>query len=126
MSQGTLTVINDRMTVVIPGGYGLVTEGGRIHYPMNFISDPAYSSAMRAAVKGEDARTETVKVGGSMTMPGTVTVTLRTRLTGTVNIYHFDEQDDRYTKLATAAVRDGEVTFSTRRMGNMVITTGTI
>lgn len=126
MSQGTLTVINDRMTVVIPGGYGPVTEKGRVHYPMNFISDPAYSPAMRAAVQGENVRTETVKAGGNMMMPGTVIVTLRTRLSGTVNIYHFDEQDDRYTRLATTAVQDGKVTFSTRQMGNMVITTGTI
>lgn len=126
--KGTLTVINDRMTVDIPGGFGAFHEPGRIYFPFDYEQEPPCCSyEMNAAVKeGNRAKTETVKAGGNMVMPGPVTVTLKTKLTGTVNVYHYNDYNRRFTKLAEVPVADGRVTFTTRQLGHMVLTTGTI
>lgn len=126
--RGTLTVINDRMTVDIPGGFGAFHEPGRIYFPFDYEQEPPCCSyEMNAAVKeGNRAKTETVKAGGNMVMPGPVTVTLKTKLTGTVNVYHYNDYNRRFTKLAEVSVVDGRVTFTTRQLGHMVLTTGTI
>ena len=81
---------------------------------------------LAAAVKGEKAKTEVVKAGGDMVMPTTVTVTLKTKLTGTVNVYYYNDTTRRYTLLASPAAKDGKITFATKQMGTMVLTTGTI
>ena len=67
-----------------------------------------------------------VKAGGDMVMPTTVTVTLKTKLTGTVNVYYYNPETRKFTKLATTAAKDGKVTFATKQMGHLVLTTGTI
>ena len=61
-----------------------------------------------------------------MVMPTTVTVTLKTKLTGTVRVYYYNEETRRYTLIASPAAQDGKVTFATKQMGVMVLTTGTI
>lgn len=126
--KGTLTVINDRMTVDIPGGFGAFHEPGRIYFPFDYEQEPPCCSyEMNAAVKeGDRAKTETVKAGGNMVMPGPVTVTLKTKLTGTVNVYHYNDYNRRFTKLAEVPAADGRVTFTTKQLGHLVLTTGTI
>lgn len=123
---GKLTVTVDKMTVAIPGGFGKVNEPGRIYYPLDFSDSLATAADLAAAVKGEKAKTEVVKAGGDMVMPTTVTVTLKTKLTGTVNVYHYNDTTRRYTLLASPAAKDGKITFATKQMGTMVLTTGTI
>lgn len=123
---GKLTVTVDKMTVAIPGGFGKVNEPGRIYYPLDFSDSLANAADLAAAVKGEKAKTEVVKAGGDMVMPTTVTVTLKTKLTGTVNVYHYNDTTRRYTLLASPAAKDGKITFATKQMGTMVLTTGTI
>ena len=123
---GKLTVTVDKMTVAIPGGFGKVNEPGRIYYPLDFSASLATAADLAAAVKGEKAKTEVVKAGGDMVMPTTVTVTLKTKLTGTVNVYHYNDTTRRYTLLASPAAKDGKITFATKQMGTMVLTTGTI
>lgn len=123
---GKLTVTVDKMTVAIPGGFGKVNEPGRIYYPLDFSDSLATAADLAAAVKGEKAKTEVVKAGGDMVMPTTVTVTLKTKLTGTVNVYYYNDTTRRYTLLASPAAKDGKITFATKQMGTMVLTTGTI
>ena len=123
---GKLTVTVDKMTVVIPGGFGKVTEPGRIYYPLDFTSSLPNASDLAAAVKGDKAKTEVVKAGGNMVMPTTVTVTLKTKLEGTVHVYHYNEETRRYTLIASPVAQDGKITFTTKQMGVMVLTTGTI
>ncbi len=123
---GKLTVTVDKMTVAIPGGFGKVNEPGRIYYPLDFSDSLANAADLAAAVKGEKAKTEVVKAGGDMVMPTTVTVTLKTKLTGTVNVYYYNDTTRRYTLLASPAAKDGKITFATKQMGTMVLTTGTI
>lgn len=123
---GKLTVTVDKMTVAIPGGFGKVNEPGRIYYPLDFSDSLATAADLAAAVKGEKAKTEVIKAGGDMVMPTTVTVTLKTKLTGTVNVYHYNDTTRRYTLLASPAAKDGKITFATKQMGTMVLTTGTI
>ena len=123
---GKLTVTVDKMTVANPGGFGKVNEPGRIYYPLDFSDSLATAADLAAAVKGEKAKTEVVKAGGDMVMPTTVTVTLKTKLTGTVNVYHYNDTTRRYTLLASPAAKDGKITFATKQMGTMVLTTGTI
>ena len=123
---GKLTVTVDKMTVTIPGGFGKVTEPGRIYYPLDFTASPANADDAAAAVKGTNAKTEVVKAGGDMVMPTTVTVTLKTRLTGTVRVYYYNPETRRYTLIASPTAQDGKITFATRQMGILVLTTGTI
>lgn len=123
---GKLTVTVDKMTVAIPGGFGKVNEPGRIYYPMDFSASLANAADLAAPVKGEKAKTEVVKAGGDMVMPTTVTVTLKTKLTGTVNVYYYNPETRRYTLLASPTAKDGTITFATKQMGTMVLTTGTI
>lgn len=120
-------VDNGAMEVILPGGFGQVTEPGRIYYPFDFDRNPSIADEMKSAVKEEDARSEAVKAGGNMVLPTTATVTLRTKLEdGPVNIYYYNEETKKYTRLASATITDGYVTFATRQMGHMVLTTGTI
>ena len=123
---GKLTVTVDKMTVAIPGGFGKVNEPGRIYYPMDFSDNLANAGDLAAAVKGDKAKTEVVKAGGDMVMPTTVTVTLKTKLTGTVRVYYYNEETRRYTLLASPVAKDGKITFTTKQMGHLVLTTGTI
>ena len=123
---GKLTVTVDKMTVAIPGGFGMVNEPGRIYYPMDFSDNLANAGDLAAAVKGDKAKTEVVKAGGDMVMPTTVTVTLKTKLTGTVNVYYYNPETRRYTLLASPVAKDGKITFTTKQMGHLVLTTGTI
>lgn len=122
----TLSIQNGSMRVEIPGGFGKVNEPGRIYYPMDFSDNLANAGDLAAAVKGDKAKTEVVKAGGDMVMPTTVTVTLKTKLTGTVRVYYYNEETRRYTLIASPAAQDGKVTFATKQMGVMVLTTGTI
>jgi len=113
-----------RMTVTIPGGFGQITEKGRISYPLIYEEDPASGDAMKAAVK--DGKSEAVKAGGDMRMPADVTVSLKTRLTGSVNVYYYNELTRKFTLLGTATPENGWLTFATRQMGNLLLTTGAI
>ena len=125
-SKGKLTLQNGGMTVTIPGGFGKVNEPGRIYFPFDYEDAPRCAADMLAAVKGESAKSEARKVGGAMTLPTTVTVTLKTKLTGTVHIYLYNEETGKFTLLASPVAKDGTVTFSTRQMGYMLLTTGRI
>lgn len=119
-------VNNGAMTVLLPGGFGKVNEAGRVYYPLDFESNPRYAAEMLSAVQGENAKSEAVKAGGWMTMPATVTVSLKTRLEGKVNVYLYNPETGKYTLLASPAAKDGRITFGTRQMGYMVLTTGRI
>lgn len=119
-------VNNGAMTVLLPGGFGKVSEAGRVYYPLDFESNPRYAAEMLSAVQGENAKSEAVKAGGWMTMPATVTVSLKTRLEGKVNVYLYNPETGKYTLLASPTAKDGRITFGTRQMGYMVLTTGRI
>ena len=125
-SKGKLTLQNGGMTVTIPGGFGKVNEPGRIYFPFDYEDAPRCAADMLAAVKGESAKSEARKVGGSMTLPTTVTVTLKTKLTGTVHIYLYNEETGKFTLLASPVAKDGTITLSTRQMGYMLLTTGRV
>jgi hypothetical protein len=119
-------VNNGAMTVLLPGGFGKVSEAGRVYYPLDFESNPRFADDMLSAVQGEGAKSEAVKAGGWMTMPATVTVSLKTRLEGKVNVYLYNPETGKYTLLASPTAKDGRITFGTRQMGYMVLTTGRI
>ena len=109
------------MTVTIPGGFGRVTEAGRVYYPLGFRSPSRQESDMEDFVPA-GAEFETVEAGGSMTMPTAVTVTLETGLEGTVHVYLYDEDADRVTYIASPVEEDGKVTFTTTRLGHFLLT----
>lgn len=119
-------VNNGAMTVLLPGGFGKVSEPGRVYFPLDFESSPKYAAEMLSAVKTEGAKSEAVKAGGAMTMPAAVTVTLKTRLEGTVNVYLYNEDTGRFTLVASPAAKDGRITFATRQMGYLLLTTGRV
>ena len=122
------SIDNGAMTVTIPGGFGRVTEPGRIFYPLGLDTKPQYADVMAAAVKGADAKTETLKAGANMTLPTTATVSLKSKLPEgeSVNVYHYNEDTGKYTLLASPKVKDGRITFATRQMGYLLLTTGRI
>jgi len=115
------------MIVTIPGGFGKVTDPSRIYFPMIYDANPYFADKLLASVKGENAKSEALKAGGSnMVMPVDVTLSLKTKLSGTVNVYYYDEITGKYTLLATTEAENGRITFATRQMGAILLTTGTI
>ena len=121
-----LTIVNGGMSVNFPNGFTKVTEPGRIYYPFDYEEAPIHAADMLAAVKGVGVKSEARKVGGSMTLPGTASVTLKTKLDGNVNVYLYDEDTGKFTLVASPVAKDGTVTFPTRQMGYMVVTTGRV
>ncbi len=116
-SKGTLVAKVGKMTVTLPGGFGKVSEPGRVYYPLDFIDNAPLAGDLAAAVKGEKAKTEVFKAGGEMVLPGTATVTIKTRLEGMVKVYRYSEETGRYALLASPEAKDGSVTFATKALG---------
>jgi hypothetical protein len=119
-SEASLTVFIGDMSVTIPGGFGTVTEAGRIYYPMTYRKSFREASVMKALAG--DVKCEAVEAGGSMVMPTSVTVTLNTRLEGTVYVYLYDENSGKLTYVASSAEKDGKITFTTTRLGHFLLT----
>ncbi|MEG0942886.1 MAG: hypothetical protein RSD74_03405 [Angelakisella sp.] len=116
--------------IVIPGGFGKVTEAGRFSYPMNYRNKAEDHDTMVKAVKGSgsDGITYTMRVGANMTLPTAATITTKTPVAnGTgVNIYKYNEHANRFVLLGKATAKDGRLTFSTKELGQMLLTTGTV
>jgi len=81
---------------------------------------------MTSYVKEKNAKSETCKVGGNFSIPTTATITLRTKLSGKINVYHFNEDTRRFTLVASPTVQGSKVTFATNYLGNFLLTTGAI
>ncbi len=114
-SGASLTVSIGDMSVTIPGGFGTVTEAGRVYYPMDYRSPAKAASEMEKLAGGADC--EAVEAGAPMTMPTAVTVTLETDLEGTVHVYLYSEDSGKLTYVASPAEDDGTVTFTATRLG---------
>ena len=112
--------------VILPAGFTHTPEPGRFGYPLGFQKDPRGSDLMTELVKGDTAKTETCKLGGNVVLPTTATVTIKTKLDGKVNIYYWNDETRKYTLLATPTAEDGKVTFATKQLGHLILTTGTI
>jgi hypothetical protein len=119
-ADASLTVSVGDMTVTIPGGYGEVTEPGRIYYPLTYQS-PSREEDSMADLAG-DAEFETVEAGASMKMPAAVTVTLETDLEGTVYIYRYNADNGSLTYVTSVAEEDGEISFTTSWLGHFLLT----
>lgn len=117
-SGAALTVSIGDMSVTIPGGFGTVTEAGRVYYPMNYRSESKKASEMEELVG--DADYEAVEAGGVMTMP--TAVTLETDLEGTVHVYLYNEDNGKLTYVASPVEKDGKITFTTTHMGHFLLT----
>jgi len=116
---------NGAAEVLIPAGFQMPQNPGVLAYPLGHQKDPYGANLMKAAVKGDNAKTEIHKLGGG-TLPTTATVTIKTKLTGAVNIYRWDEATRKTALVASATAQGGKVTFAAKQMGNFIITTGTI
>ena len=118
---------NGAAEIVIPGGFTMPTGTGVLAYSLGFQKEPLYTNLMTAdvAAKNPDAKTEVYKVGGG-TLPTTATLTIKTKITGRVNIYYWNEETRRYTLIASPTAENGKVTFATKQLGNLVVTTGAI
>jgi len=116
---------NGAAEVIIPGGFTMPTGAGVLGYSLGFQADPVFSNIMKSDVKGENAKTEVYRIGGGV-LPTTATITIKTKLTGKVNVYYWDEDTRRYTLLDSPTVEGKKLTFATKQLGNLVFTTGTI
>ena len=118
---------NGAAEVVIPGGFTMPTGTGVLGYSLGFQKEPLYTNLMTAdvAAKNPDAKTEVYKVGGGV-LPTTATVTIKTKIAGKVNVYYWNEATRRYTLIASPTAENGKVTFATKQLGSLVVTTGTI
>lgn len=114
--------------IIIPGGFGKITEPGRFNFPMDYETKAASNDTMLKAVKGDNAVSMTAKVGGNFTLPVTATVTVPTKLVNgsNVNIYKYDPVTDKLIVVGKAVVKDGKITFATKMMGELLFTTGTV
>lgn len=111
--------------LLIPPGFAMPDAVGVVYYTIGFQQDPLYAGLMKRQVNGADAKTEVYKLGGGV-LPTAATVTLKTGLTGPVNIYHWNEDTREAALLAAATAENGKVTFAARQLGNLIITTGAI
>lgn len=117
---------NGAAQVLIPAGFDMPNIPGVLGYTLAYQKEPSWeSSLMRALVNDPNALTETHRLGGGE-LPTSATVTLKTRLSGTVNIYFWDPNTRKATLLTSAAAQSGKVTFATKQLGNLIITTGTV
>ena len=116
---------NGAAEVLIPAGFTMPSTPGVVGFSIGYQQDPLYANLMTRQVKGDNAKTEVCKLGGG-TLPTTATVSVKTKLTGPVNIYYWNEDTRKATLLATATAENGKVSFATQQMGNMIITTGTV
>ncbi len=117
---------NGAAEIILPNGFQHTPEPGRFGYPLGFQKDPRDAELMKSAVKEEDAKTEAYKLGGNVVLPTTATVTIKTKLDGKVNIYYWNDETRKYTLLATPTAGDGRVTFATKQLGHLLVTTGTV
>lgn len=129
LAEGTtglrVNLNNGAAYVLIPAGFTMPNIPGVLGYNLAYQKDPWQSSLMKALVKDPDANTETHLLGGGE-LPTAATVTLKTGLTGTVNVYHWDPTTRRVTFLAAGSAESGRVTFATKQLGNLILTDGTI
>lgn len=129
LAEGTtglrVNLNNGAAQVLIPAGFTMPNIPGVLGYNLAYQKDPWQSSLMKALVKDPDANTETHLLGGGE-LPTAATVTLKTGLTGTVNVYHWDPTTRRVTFLAAGSAESGRVTFATKQLGNLILTDGTI
>ena len=112
--------------VILPAGFTHTPEPGRFGYPLGFQKDPRGSDLMTELVKGDTAKTETCKLGGNVVLPTTATVTIKTKLDGKVNVYYWNDETKKATLIASPTAADGRVTFATKQLGHLILTTGTI
>lgn len=116
------------LDILLPGGFGAVTEVGRFSFPMAFNKVAANKAAMLAAVKGEGALSFTCTIGGNATLPTIATMTLTTDIKkdGNVNVYRFDTATGKLVFVAKSKVAGGKVIFDTKQLGQFMVTTGTL
>ncbi len=112
--------------VILPAGFTHTPEPGRFGYPLGFQKAPRGSDLMTELVKGDTAKTETCKLGGNVVLPTTATVTIKTKLDGKVNVYYWNDETRKATLIASPTAADGKVTFATKQLGHLILTTGTI
>lgn len=116
---------NGAAHVLIPPAFDFPSSPGVLGYDLAYQSEPMYNYLMRALVKGDNTLTETHRLGGGQ-LPTPATITLKTKLAGTVNVYHWDESTRKATFLTTGNAEAGKVTFATKQLGNLIVTNGTI
>ena len=117
---------NGAAEIILPNGFQHTPEPGRFGYPLGFQKDPRDAELMKSAVKEEDAKTEAYKLGGNVVLPTTATVTIKTKLDGKVNVYYWNDETRKATLIASPTAADGRVTFATKQLGHLILTTGTI
>lgn len=117
---------NGAVEILIPAGFTMPANSGMLAYPIGYQKDPIYSNLVATLVKGADAKSEILRVGGDLTLPTAATVTVKTKLTGAVNVYTWDEATRRVRFLTTATAGNGKVNFATKQLGGLLITSGTI
>ena len=122
-SKGSLTIKNGGTTITIPGGFGNVTEPGRIFYSFDCGNDFPYSGNVDKTFQyGNDYSYEKAKIGANeTTLPTTAKVTLNTNLTGAVEVYKYDYMRGTYKLVTTTTENQGTVTFNTKEMGDFVL-----
>lgn len=129
IAEGTIglrvVLDNGAAEVLIPAGFRMPAGTGVLAYGLGWQAEPLYSNLMRADVKEEGAKTEVYKLGGG-TLPTTATITLKTKLTGKINVYRWNEDTRRVALVASPAAEGGRVTFAAKELGNFILTTGTI
>ena len=62
----------------------------------------------------------------TITDNGDGTVTIKTKLDGKVNVYYWNDETKKATLIASPTAADGRVTFATKQLGHLILTTGTI
>lgn len=113
-------------TITLPGGFGSVREPGRIYYPLDFVT-PAPDEAAMLKAGSNPKQYQTFKLGANFALPGTGTVSVKTKLPegATVYVYRYDSAG-KLILIATAKVQDGRVQFDTAQLGQFIGTTSKI
>ncbi|MEG1389207.1 MAG: hypothetical protein RSD07_02480 [Angelakisella sp.] len=114
--------------MVFPGGFGKVNEPGRVTYPLSYFEKAKDNDTMIKSAVGEGILSYTAQVGANITLPTVATITLKTTIPNgkTVNIYKYNEKIGKFTLIAKATVKDGKLTFTTKELGQLLFTTGTV
>lgn len=116
---------NGAAQLLIPPGFSMTDDPRRVYYPVGRWQSSYYTDLIQARIRGTGVRTEIHHLGGG-TLPTAATVTLKSGLSGSFSVYHWDDATRKITFLTTGNAQDGKAVFATKQLGTLILTTGTI
>lgn len=116
-----VTIDNGKANIIFTGGFEPYFEAGRFSYPL-FFADSARNNTKMLERAGNRAA-QTFMVGGNMSFPTDVTVSVKTNpdKISSGYLYHYNADTGVYTQIKNATFSNGVITFTGRLLGEFLV-----